>query len=361
VNPSSPGESERLWSTRRYRPGDEVDLLALFNREFGKQRSMEHWRWQFLRNPHAKPFIIVARTKRDDELVGSHISMPVGLKDQGRKVLAGHTLDLVVHRDYRRQGLFGITGRECFEWGAAEGMRALFAFPNEASYPGFVRTLGWHRILEPTAYSLRLGLASGNGPGWLRLALRVADAPMRFVRLLQWRARRAAQRRRAPRLVFETAPRVPPAHDRLWENHAALEGLSLWKDVTYMKWRYDENPDHDFEYAYLRDGGEIAALAVIHRNSSRAMICELLAKNRDAAIGQLLVTEICLRELQRGEPRVAFLGHDQGFFRTCLEGFRGSIASENVFVGRGLEDERLERLVPHADNWSITYGDADFV
>lgn len=360
---SAPSEPGRLWTTRRYRSGDEVDLLALFNREFGLQRSMEHWQWQFQKNPHSAPFIVVARRNSDDELVGSHIAMPVCLNVKGQKVLAGHSLDLVVHRDYRRQGIFEVTGRECFEWCAANGVRALFAFPNRSSYPGFARVLGWDRILFPASYSMRLGIASGRGgPAWLRWALRAVDAPLRAGRLLQLRVRRWAQQRRTPlRLAFEVASRVPEAHARLWKNQASLEVLSLWKDSRYLQWRYDENPDHRFEYAYVMDGEEIAALAVLHRNPSRLMICELIVRDRNVAVGQVLVTEICLRALRQGDASVAFLGHDLGFFRACLEGFRQSVAHENVFCGRGLQDALLERLVPHADNWSITYGDADFV
>ena len=361
--PSAPIESERLWVTRRYRPGDEVDLLALFNREFGLHRSMQHWQWQFLENPHSEPFIIVARRKSDDELVGSHILMPVCLNVRGQKVLAGHSLDLVVHRDFRRQGIFGVTASECFEWCATQGVRALFAFPNLASYPGFVRTLGWSRILFPESYSLRLGVAAGGGrPPALHWAARAAGIPLRAARLLQLRVRRFALRRRVSRrLVFAIAAGVPGAYARLWKECAPLEVLSLWKDVPYMQWRYDENPDHRFEYAYLADGEEIVALAVLHRSPSRVMICELLVRDRNVSVGQALVTELCLRALAQGDARVAFLGHDLGFFRACLAGFRGAVAHDSVFCGRGLGDSLLEDLVPHADNWSITYGDADFV
>ena len=107
---------ERTWKTRRYQPGDERDLLALFNRVFGKQRSLEHWRWQFERNPYAPPTLIVARRESDGLLAGSHVVMPIALNTAGTRVLAGHTLDLVVHEDFRRQGLFETTARECFVW-----------------------------------------------------------------------------------------------------------------------------------------------------------------------------------------------------------------------------------------------------
>lgn len=359
----APPEFARSWSTRRYRPGDEADLLELFNREFGLQRSMEHWRWQFLRNPHADPFIVLARRDSDGLLVGSHIAMPVSLNIKGQKVLAAHSLDLVVHRDFRRQGVFEVTGGECSRWCAEAGVRTLFAFPNLSSYPGFVRVLGWERILFPCSYRMRLGLAAGRGrPQWLRWALRAIDAPVRAARLMQLWSRRLAGRRALPRgLELRLATTVPSTYDRLWKHHASLEVLSLWKDARYMQWRYDENPDHTFEYACLFQGEELVALAVLHRDPSRVMICELLSKDRNVAIGEALVTEICLGALLRGDANVAFLGHDQGFFQSCLTGFRRSVALENVFCGRGVEDPILERLVPHGANWSVTYGDADFV
>lgn len=347
--------SERSWSTRRYQPGDEHDLLALFNRIFGRQRSLEHWQWQFARNPYAPPTIIVARRRSDGLLAGSHVVMPIALLAGGEKVLAAHTLDLVVHEDFRRQGLFETTARECFAWCLERGMRAVISFPNDQSYPGFVRTLGWSRILDPTRWDLRIGCSRALGASLIRRRLAaLPDGVWRTV----GRLRLAAPGAWSERLTNT----VPPEVDALWTECARELQVSLWKDREYLAWRYDANPDHRFEHIGLWTGERLRALAVVHADRERIMICDWLAPRTEGpALARALVAAVCRDALARGADRVSFLGADDGRFSGAFRDFRSRPAPESVLTGRGLEDGRLDELVRDGSNWCLTYGDADYV
>lgn len=346
---------ERAWNTRRYQPGDERDLLALFNRVFEKQRSLEHWRWQFERNPYAPPTIVVARRDRDGLLAGSHVVMPIALNTAGTRVLAAHTLDLVVHEDFRRQGLFETTARECFAWCLERGLRAVIAFPNAQSYPGFVRSLQWSRILDPQRWELRIGVRGllGNAT-WGRALTWAPD--------LGWRLLTRARLGRDAKWKTEWRRTVPDDHDALWTACASELELSLWKDREYLAWRYDQNPDHEFLYVVLREGARLCGVAVVLRESGRCTICEWLCQRAAGpALGRALIQAVCEGCLRRGDDRVSFLGHDDGYFARCLAGFRVRPAPESVLTGRGLEDGPLDALVRDGRNWTVTYGDADYV
>jgi len=346
---------EREWTARRYQPGDEHDLLALFNRVFGKQRSLEHWRWQFERNPYAPPTIIVARRESDGLLAGSHVIMPIALNTGGTRVLAGHTLDLVVHEDFRRQGLFETTARECFAWCLERGLRAVIAFPNSQSYPGFVRSLKWSRILDPERWELRTGLRGLLGGA--RLARALTWAPD-----MGWRQLTRARLGPGADWSVEWRRTVPEDHDTLWLECASELKLSLWKDKEYLTWRYDLNPDHEFEYVTLREDARLCAVAVVWREAGRCMICEWISRRAAGPrLGRALVREVCAGSLRRGDDRVSFVGHDDGYFASCLGGFRMRLAPESVLTGRGLEDGPLDALVRDGQNWTVTYGDADYV
>lgn len=347
--------AERTWGTRRYQPGDEHDLLALFNRAFGKQRSLEHWRWQFECNPYAPPTIIVARRDSDGLLAGSHVVMPIALNTSGARVLAGHTLDLVVHEDFRRQGLFETTARECFAWCLERGMRAVIAFPNAQSYPGFVRSLGWSRILDPQRWDRRTGLKGAlGGAGWARALAWVPD--------FAWRQLARARLGGDPAWRVEWRNGVPDDHDVLWAECAPELKMSLWKDREYLAWRYDQNPDHKFEYVTLRESERLRAVGVVLREAGRSMTCELLCpRAAGPVLGHALARAVCERALHRGDDRVSFLGHDDGHLASCLAGFQARPAPESVLTGRGLEDGPLDVLVREGRNWTVSYGDADYV
>ena len=64
---------DRAWDVEPYRPGDEAAILDLFRSEFGRERSLEHWRWQFLDNPYGGPFISLAWHRSERFLVGNQV------------------------------------------------------------------------------------------------------------------------------------------------------------------------------------------------------------------------------------------------------------------------------------------------
>lgn len=341
----------RTWSTSRYREGDEHELLALFNRVFGLSRTLEHWRWQFAQNPFAPPTIILARRRTDGLLAGSHVVMPIPLCYSGSMVLGAHTLDLVVHEEFRRQGIFQITARECFEWCLERGMRVVIAFPNPQSYPGFVRSLGWSRILVPQRWSRRVGLRGLFGE--TRAAKTLTWGPD-----LLWRGLGRAGS--SSRVEWTSA--VPDDQDELWHACASDHVVSLWKDARYLAWRYDANPDHAFEYAVLREGNRLRGVAVLFRELRRMTICELLwPRSEGEAPGQAIVRAVCGRAIDVGDDLVTFLGHDQARFGAVMSGFHVRPAPESVLTGRGLEEGETDRVVRDGANWTMTFGDADYV
>lgn len=353
---------ERAWEVRPWKPGDEVAMMALFRAEFGRERTPAHWKWKFLDNPCGGPFIALAWHKQQPLLVGNQVLMPFPLCAGGRRRLAGHSLDLVTHHDFRRQGVHEVTGEAAEGYLRAQGGEALVAFPNAASYPGFVRSRGWKRILEPTLWKRRLGLR-----GKLERRLRVAplaaalDAVFRAPAAGALRRELAAARAAAPGWSVEHRERLPEGLDALWERERARVRVSLWKDREYLAWRYERHPEQRFEYHALFRDGALEGLAVTGIRDRIALLCELMVPGRDEAAARLLVLSLCARAAATGADEVHFLGHDDGWFDRVLAGFTARPASENVFVGRAIADEALTAEIADAAHWTLTYGDGDFV
>jgi len=352
------------WRLERYRDGDEEAVLALFRTVFGKARSPEHWRWQFKANPYGGPFVSMARREHDGLVVGSYSVMPVMLNLMGRSVPACQSVDTAVHPDHRGQRLFETTASDCYAWCASAGLKAVVGFPNSSSYPGFMRTLGWRRIVFPDQHLLRLGigaaLAKRTG---IPLLPSIADAFYRLQRRIGLGSRRALVRRLAGApLSFRVHDRVPVEYEALWNACRSLEVLSIWKDTKYFAWRYDANPDHRFRYFALhRSSGEIAALAVGVDLGGVLTLCELMVEGRNVPVGRWLTAEIALHALSHGMRAVSFLGADQGLFREVFDGFEREGSYTNVYCGRAFDSEPLAELLPHAANWTVTFGDGDFV
>ena len=352
----------RAWTVEGFRPGDEADILALFRAEFGRERTRAHWEWKFLHNPFGGPFISLAWHTPDRFLVGNQVLMPVPLCVRGEQVLAGHSLDLVVHHDFRRQGVFEHTAKHAFAHLVESGGRALVAFPNASSYPGFVRTLGWKRIVEPSYWTLRLSLAR-KLTAKVRIAplARLLDLPIRMAAARALATRLAASRAATHAFTVEHGDVLPTGVDALWDRQRREETLSVWKDARYLDWRYVRHPEARFRFHALRRAGVLEGLAVSVIREGIGLVCELLVPGREVGLGQRLVRELCEDLRLRGAQEVHFLGADRGFFAAALADFAHRPAPGNVFVGRALTDEALTALMADASHWTLTYGDGDFV
>jgi|SRR5262245_8668007 len=353
----------RPWRLERYREGDEHAILELFRTVFGKSRSVEHWHWQFRANPYGGPFVSLARREDDGAVIGSYSVMPLKLNVMGRAVLACQSVDTAVHPDHRGQRVFEQTASDCYAWCEASGLQAVVGFPNANSYPGFMRTLDWRRIVFPVQHTLRLSIARElrellGIPGLPALA-DVFYAGGRYLGL----SLQGGLSGRLPggKAAFHVAGSVPDGYEALWNAWRSQEVLSIWKDSEYLRWRYDRNPDQRFTYYYLARGSEILAQAIGTEIDGALMLCELLVAGREVRVARRLVNEIAVLALGRGLRAVGFLGSDAGFFAEALAGFSRRNSYANVFCGRSFDPGVLRELLPLPGNWTVTFGDGDFV
>lgn len=349
------------WTLERYRPGDEREMLDLFAKVFGYARSLEHWNWQFRDNPYGGPFISLARSKADGSLVGMYSVTPIRFNLMGRPVAGCQSCDTAVHPDWRNLRIFEKTARDCYASCAETGIEAIIGFPNlRLSYPGLMRTLGWRRPGFPRQYRMRFDAGRRGGLG---AAGAVLDGVVRvFAGPALALKRSVLERRFKGGTEIAWTPALPSDYESLWSIVRSQEVLAVWKDADYLRWRYDKNPDHSFRYAALRLRGELAALAVTTDIDGVETICELLVRDLDVTLARLLVHTIVRDALDRGGRGVEFIGFDPGFFDEAFEGFDRRLATANVFCALAfVETGPFAELLPHGQNWTVVFGDGDFV
>jgi GNAT superfamily N-acetyltransferase len=355
--------AQETWRLQRYVEGDETAVLELFKTVFGKPRSLEHWRWQFARNPYGGPFVSTARRASDGLVMASYSVMPIQLNVVGRAVPACQSVDTAVHPEARGQRLFEKTANDCYAWCRDAGLEAVIGFPNANSYPGFVRNLGWKRIVFPTRHVMRLSLrpALDRVVGLAPIATLLDGIYRAWTRLRLGLGSRFAERLAGRGITSHESDTVPDGYEALWNAWRIQEMLSVWKDSAYLRWRYDQNPDYRFTYHRLDRDGETLAMAVTVELDRGTVVCEFFVRGRDVAVGRLLASALCHHAVRHGRRAVTFLGHDAGFFADAFEGFEQHKAYGDVFGGRTLVEGPLGELLPHADNWTVTFGDGDFV
>jgi N-acetylglutamate synthase-like GNAT family acetyltransferase len=140
---------ERKWSIRAYRDGDEEGILELWKavypaKELNREQWLKQWHWMYKNNPAGSGRIWLAEDK--DRIVGQYAVIPVLIKLVSKTIIGALSLATMTHPAYRHQGLFETLAKKTYAEVARDGIHIVYGFPNELSYPGFIKKLNWFDI-----------------------------------------------------------------------------------------------------------------------------------------------------------------------------------------------------------------------
>ena len=83
---------------------------------------------------------------------------------QGKKYLAAQSGDTMTHSKHAGKGLFTQLAQKTYDYCKENGFHLVFGFPNENSFPGFIKRLGWSHFDDMTPYLIRVKCIP-----WIRL------------------------------------------------------------------------------------------------------------------------------------------------------------------------------------------------
>ncbi len=205
-------------------------------------------------------------------IVGSYLLILQTLLVSGQACLAAHSVGTVVHADYTRhltreggklQTVFARLAEMACDECVQRGIALTFSFPNDKSYPTFVKLLGftdmgllpvYARPVRPGAF-VAARLPGPRPVGWIigsaaNLALALASL---------WPAGRS------PRGAdVEEVTDADARFDALWQRCQPIDGVMRRRDAAYVRWRMLEHPS--FRYRVLlasRGATPIAWLATM--------------------------------------------------------------------------------------------------
>lgn len=235
-------------SYRPYREGDEGAIRALFADVYGRELSLDVWRWRFERSPAGRGVIELAWD--GDVLAGHYAVTPVWLSRDGERIRTGLSGTTMTHRDYRGLGLFQVLAERTYRRMQEEGFAAVWGFPNSNSHRGFVERLGWRDIERVPFLSLEL---TGRVPPAPRLEV----APMRA---------------------------DTPGLDALGRAMAGEYGWMVVRDAEYARWRYLEHPERPYTAWVATSAGEPVAYSVTKVYRDRLQVVDLAFRDPGVAV-----------------------------------------------------------------------------
>ena len=330
---------------RPYRAGDEVGILACYNKIFPTAdkrigpRTLEHWNWKYLANPVRQVHHVVAEHETLG-IVGGYAGIPVRVWCEGEERIATQNADLMVLPEWRRAG----------------------------QRPGLFVSLG--KLFHATF--------CGNEPGkalfcygWPVPAWRMGQAYLGYWNIRDWdlmfrEAGTEGFPARAVSADLETklVSRVGHDVDGLFATLKQNFGLALVRDSVYLNWRYADAHDHSYRFLECRERstGKLRGVAVytvgdlIRPGTSFLVDWLVPAEDLDATVALLAGAERLTTQDRTGVLATMYSHVDPLFLTFQRLGFHVLGTSYFIVVASFHHDTLFFR-----ERWYYTMGDSDLI
>lgn len=337
---------------REYSSGDEREIINLHREVFHSDLDMARWRWQFVDgHPKGKSWINVA--EMGNEVIGHYCIMRQHLNYKGLQLTAGQSCDTMVRSDQRGKKLFLRLADVNYELAKKNGAQAVIGFPNRSSYPGLMR-LDWVRLFYLNYYYYILGCEKICGPLIDILVRNLFKIKLVF-------EKKARLFNKSANYEIKTTRELPYDLGEMLLEINNYEVLSIWKDIDYLKWRYECNPCFNYSFHTIKIEDKYEGIIVTKTENRESHICEILSRSKNQTLTLILLYHVIFDAVYNKSQRIDFHGYDNGFF-ACLFDCAGFKYRKSNFIlcGKAFnEDSDFKSTFVLPNNWTISVGDID--
>lgn len=219
-----------------------------------------HW---FKNNPFGH---LASVGEHNGEIVGYMGLIPVDMKIGDNLIRGAQAVDLVVHPNFRRQGMFLEIGKACVKQAIENAVSFFYGFPNDPAYHGHLK-YGWFYVCD-IPHLGRLNKYSFNMGNLKRLReIRFSKEFLRSSVTLV--ANMFLNLRVAPKMLPNedlkiTSPvSFDERFDAFWNRVSNRYGVIVVRNARYLRWRYSEKPETDYKVLAAEKGGLIEGYVIL--------------------------------------------------------------------------------------------------
>jgi len=283
------------WDAVPYTPELAGKVTALHRRiwpgaEIGDEA---YHRWQYQDNPAGPALAALAADRAAGELIGQFGALPLRMWVDGEERLAALALNVATDEAQRGRGVFTALGLAADELMAKASAHLAWALPNESSFPGFVRHLGYSHIGD-----VPLLVRPVNVRRLVRKRLPVPGVDV-VASLLAWPFAPPLPKAAQP-VEGVTVSAVESFDERfnaLWARVRGRQRVMVVRDARYLEWRFRDVPLRQYQALLAVADGEPAGYAVMRIAQIAGMEAGLLVdfvvapSNAGERAGRALVSE----------------------------------------------------------------------
>jgi len=348
----------------KIRDGNKKDLkgiLSLRKIVFGETEKDKldesFWKWEFEEGPEGRAFIYIVED--GNKIIGHFADIPRLFSVQGEVVLGTLSLDLMVHPDYWRRGIFAAMGKYGAQRVKQENGLFLTAFPIRLETIHGLKKIGWKEVvkLPVLVYPLRFHGILNRYLHFPPLSLFVGGVAKFFYLLLYGLKRRKG----IEGIEIEEMDLLDDPFDGFWQKALSLYPIMGIRNRNYLTWRYLQHPTRNYTIYRAKKSGEMKGYIVLRKvellNFNSAVIVDLLALDEMAL--SALVEKGIRYSRQEGSDLLGFMVPNVHLYYKILRGM-GFLPSLKTF---------LFMIYPHSDreiflspeNWYVNWGDTDVI
>lgn len=118
-------------------------IQELYLRSFGLKATIDEIKKKYNTAPFGMKNLGYISVAEDGDLAAYYGAFPMRMTIDGKDYLVAQSGDTMTAPEHRKKGLFTILAKEAYKLAEESGIHFVFGFPNDNSYPGFVKNLNW--------------------------------------------------------------------------------------------------------------------------------------------------------------------------------------------------------------------------
>jgi GNAT superfamily N-acetyltransferase len=145
-----------VYSIERVTKNRLVDVQFLYKAAFNKDVDIPFLTNKFSTEVFGSSYVGYIAYAENGEPAAFYGVFPCMVEFGNETYLSAQSGDTMTHPTHQGKGLFTALALKTYELCREEGIHLVFGFPNQNSYPGFVKKLGWSHFDDLQAYEIRV-------------------------------------------------------------------------------------------------------------------------------------------------------------------------------------------------------------
>lgn len=366
------------WTVRRYRIGDEEGILKLIDLAYQREESIAErapsWNWLYRDHPYGH-FIGVA--EHNEQIIGHMAVIPTLMKVGDRTQMGCQAVGLVVHPNFRRQGIFVAVGSFITNEAGKYGIEFGYGFPNLPAHGGHLK-YGWFDVCKVPILTKFVSSRSLLNTNRVKKLVKQYHLPIKFTKYLSTIASalssiyhkmfyRVKKTMGANEITVREVTAFDSRFDDFWKEASEDHPIIVVRDCKYLNWRYFQKPGVKYT-AWIAEKDEkvlgfVVALFREKDEVKQGFIVDLLTLPQHKNAALVLISKAIRYLRRRNVDSISCWMLGNKFYHMILRNNAFMPVTDIQLIVRiNSQKSKISReFLKDRSNWYITMGDSDLI